>query len=64
MLADLGSVYLVLLGLTAIVVMLWAPKGIWGYLADRHGWQIFPLSRYFEIPGKEAARAPEMDRAL
>jgi branched-chain amino acid transport system permease protein len=50
MLADLGSVYLVLLGLTAIIVMLWAPKGIWGYLADRYGWQIFPLSRYFEVP--------------
>jgi branched-chain amino acid transport system permease protein len=50
MLSDLGSVYLVLLGLTAIIVMLWAPKGIWGYLADRYGWQIFPLSRYFEVP--------------
>jgi len=63
MLADLGSVYLVLLGLTAIVVMLWAPKGIWGYLADRHGWQIFPLSRYFEVLGREAGSAPETDRA-
>jgi branched-chain amino acid transport system permease protein len=50
LLSDLGSVYLVLLGLTAIIVMLWAPKGIWGYLADRYGWQIFPLSRYFEVP--------------
>jgi len=63
MLADLGSVYPVLLGLTAIVVMLWAPKGIWGYLADRHGWQIFPLSRYFEVLGREAGSAPETDRA-
>jgi branched-chain amino acid transport system permease protein len=59
MLSDLGSVYLVLLGLTAIIVMLWAPKGIWGYLADRYGWQIFPLSRYFEVP----ASALEMDAA-
>jgi len=33
----------------SIIVMLWAPKGIWGYLADRYGWQIFPLSRYFEV---------------
>jgi branched-chain amino acid transport system permease protein len=47
------------LGLTAIIVMLWAPKGIWGYLADRYGWQIFPLSRYFEV----AASAPEIDAA-
>ena len=49
MLSDLGSAYLIMLGLVAIVVMLWAPKGIWGYLADRHGWQLFPLSRHLEI---------------
>jgi branched-chain amino acid transport system permease protein len=53
MLADSGSVYLVMLGLTAIIVMLWAPKGIWGYLADKYGWQIFPLSRYLEIQGPD-----------
>jgi branched-chain amino acid transport system permease protein len=49
MLADLGSVYLIMLGVVAIVVMLWAPKGIWGYVADRYGWQLLPLSRYLEI---------------
>jgi hypothetical protein len=25
--------------------MLKAPKGIWGYVADRFGWQLFPLAR-------------------
>jgi branched-chain amino acid transport system permease protein len=44
-LADLGSVYLIILGVVAIAVMLKAPKGIWGYVADRFGWQLFPLSR-------------------
>ncbi len=29
-LADLGTLYLLMLGAVAIVVMLWAPKGIWG----------------------------------
>ena len=47
-LADLGSLYLMMLGVVAIAVMLWAPKGIWGLLADRFGWQLFPLQRRLE----------------
>jgi branched-chain amino acid transport system permease protein len=44
-LADLGSIYLMTLGAIAIVVMLFAPKGLWGLVADRFGWQAFPLAR-------------------
>ena len=44
-LADLGSLYLLMLGAVAILVMLKAPKGIWGLIADRFGWQMFPLER-------------------
>jgi branched-chain amino acid transport system permease protein len=44
-LADLASAYLIILGVVAIAVMLRAPRGIWGYIADRFGWQLFPLSR-------------------
>jgi branched-chain amino acid transport system permease protein len=44
-LADLGTLYLLLLGAVAIVVMLWAPKGIWGLIVDQFGWQLFPLER-------------------
>jgi branched-chain amino acid transport system permease protein len=44
-LADLGSLYLLMLGAVAIVVMLFAPKGIWGLVADRFGWQLLPLER-------------------
>jgi branched-chain amino acid transport system permease protein len=47
-LADYGSIYLVILGVVAIVVMLRARRGIWGYLADRYGWQLFPLARRLE----------------
>jgi branched-chain amino acid transport system permease protein len=36
--ADLGAVYLMILGVIAIAMMLVAPKGIWGYVAQR--WQI------------------------
>jgi branched-chain amino acid transport system permease protein len=43
--ADLGSLYLLMLGAVAIAIMLFAPRGVWGLLADRFGLQIFPLQR-------------------
>jgi branched-chain amino acid transport system permease protein len=44
-LSDLGSTYLLIMGAVAIVVMLWAPKGLWGLIAERYGWQALPLQR-------------------
>jgi branched-chain amino acid transport system permease protein len=44
-LADLGTIYLMMLGLVAIVIMLAAPKGVWGIVVERFGWQLFPLER-------------------
>lgn len=44
-LADLGSIYLILMGAVAIGVMLRAPKGLWGLVAERYGWQLLPLQR-------------------
>ncbi len=43
--ADLGSAYLLMLGAIAIGVMIWAPQGIWGWIANRYGWQLLPLER-------------------
>ena len=44
-LADHGTLYLLMLGAVAIVVMLKAPKGIWGVIVEKLDWQIFPLQR-------------------
>lgn len=44
--AGLGSVYLLMMGAVAIVVMLWAPKGLWGMIAEKFGWQVLPLQRH------------------
>ena len=44
-LADLGTLYLMMLGLVAILVMLAAPKGLWGLVAERFGFTVFPLER-------------------
>jgi branched-chain amino acid transport system permease protein len=50
-LADLGSLYLLMLGVVAIAVMLKAPKGIWGLVVSRFGWQLFPLERRLVMAG-------------
>jgi len=49
--SDFGSGYLIVLGIVAIGVMIWAPRGIWGVLADRFHWRIFPIARILKEPG-------------
>lgn len=49
-LADLGSVYLIALGAAAILVMLKAPRGLWGLIAARFDVQLFPLGYRVRIP--------------
>ena len=44
-LADLGTMYLIMLGCVAIAVMIKAPKGIWGYVSSTFKIELFPLSR-------------------
>jgi branched-chain amino acid transport system permease protein len=43
-----------MLGTIAIVIMLAAPKGIWGLIAERLGWQLFPLERRVLIEERKA----------
>ncbi|QND58742.1 branched-chain amino acid ABC transporter permease [Mesorhizobium huakuii] len=45
LLADYGSWYLLILGLIGIVIMLFAPRGLWGLFAERTGIQLFPVRR-------------------
>jgi len=60
LLADLGAVYLLILGVVAIVVMLRAPRGIWGFVVERYGIELFPVQRRLRLEGldemKGAAR--------
>ena len=43
-LADFGTIYLMILGAVAIIVMLKAPKGVWGLIRERFDLELFPLS--------------------
>ena len=43
--ADYGSWYLIALGLLGIIIMLFAPRGLWGLISDKSGIQLFPIRR-------------------
>lgn len=43
LLNDLGTIYLIVLGVVAIIVMLKAPKGVWGLIKSRWDISLFPV---------------------
>ncbi|MGB0929022.1 MAG: branched-chain amino acid ABC transporter permease [Pikeienuella sp.] len=45
LLADFGSWYLMTLGVLAVIIMLVAPRGLWGLLSERTGLHLFPIRR-------------------
>jgi branched-chain amino acid transport system permease protein len=59
LLSDFGTSYLILMGAIAVVVMLKAPGGIWGWVVQRYDLQLFPVGRRLALtppkPGKSAA---------
>ncbi len=64
-LAHWGTWYLILIGAFAIAIMLFAPRGIWGYLAERHGLVLFPIRRRLvaNVAGDHGARPAPSPRA-
>ncbi len=45
LLADYGAWYLITLGAIAIIVMLKAPRGVWGLIGSRYDVHLFPVQR-------------------
>ncbi|HET7846105.1 MAG TPA: branched-chain amino acid ABC transporter permease, partial [Acidimicrobiia bacterium] len=56
-LSELGAWWFIILGVFLIVVMLRAPKGLWGLIQDRTGLRIFPVQR------RLVAEAPRIEEA-
>ena len=57
LLADYGTYYLILLGLIAIIIMLKAPSGLWGWVIQRYNLQLFPVGRRLvPTPSADAAK--------
>jgi branched-chain amino acid transport system permease protein len=52
-LAGYGSAYLILLGGLGVATMLFAPKGIWGFVVERWNLQLFPVRRRLVATDKE-----------
>ena len=48
LLSDYGSWYLIVLGVFTVVLMLKAPKGIWGFVSRRWDLRFFPVQRRLE----------------
>jgi branched-chain amino acid transport system permease protein len=55
-LADFGAWYLILLGTLGILVMLLAPKGLWGLVAERYDLTLFPTRRRLVIEAADSKR--------
>jgi branched-chain amino acid transport system permease protein len=50
-----GVWYWIVLGLVAMAVAIWAPRGLWGLAADRLGIRLFPVG-YWLWPARAAGR--------
>ncbi len=55
-LADFGAWYLILLGTLGIVVMLFAPRGIWGFVSERCDLTLFPTRRRLVVRDHDGNR--------
>lgn len=59
-LAGFGGWYLMLLGLIAIVVMRYFPRGLWGSFANRFDLAVFPVRRRLIFPAAKIARTEKI----
>ena len=48
----LGGTTLFVLGALGIIVMLFAPRGIWGFVAERTNLTLFPTRRRLVVDGE------------
>ncbi len=58
LLSDYGSWYLILLGLVAMVITIWNPRGLWGLVTRRRSLHLFPLRRQLRAADVDGAEAP------
>jgi branched-chain amino acid transport system permease protein len=52
-LSHYGTWYFIVLGLVAMAIAIWAPRGIWGLISDRLGIRLFPVG-YWLWPADQA----------
>jgi branched-chain amino acid transport system permease protein len=55
-LAQHGALYLIVLGSVAVVVAIWAPRGIWGTIASKLRFRLFPVGYWLWAQGAVRGR--------
>jgi branched-chain amino acid transport system permease protein len=66
-LSQYGTLYMLLLGIVAVIMVTVAPKGIWGYVAKRWNLHLFPVRRRLILespPGEDLEPAEASDAAV
>ena len=63
-LADFGAAYLILLGALGILVILFAPKGLWGLISERHDLTLFATRRRLVIPTRNGDRGEQQANSI
>ena len=56
-LSQYGTWYFIILGIVAMVVAIWTPRGLWGLISDRLGIRLFPVG-YYLWPAGTAPKRP------
>lgn len=56
--SQYGTWYFIALGLLAIVVTVWSPAGIYGWILKKTGFSVFPLQRKLRYGGEGNTPAP------
>jgi ABC-type branched-subunit amino acid transport system permease subunit len=47
-----GTWYWIILGIVAMAIAIWAPRGIWGLVSERFGIRLFPVGYWLWPPGE------------
>jgi branched-chain amino acid transport system permease protein len=61
LLADYGAWYLITLGTVAIIVMLRAPRGVWGLIGDGFNIHPFPVQRHVRLHDDRTTQSAPVD---
>ena len=62
-LASYNAWYLIILGLVAITIAIWARRGLWGLVVDRTNIRLFPVGYYLWPAGEGRRRWPRWPRS-
>ena len=58
LLADYGTWYWLVMGAVAVIVIMFAPTGVWGYVRGRWNIQLLPLQRRLILQAGKKADEP------